>query len=404
MPLYAYKSIKPDGKAVRAEVEAATEEQARALLRNRGIPVVKLQLVAGGPGSSAAKKRKRRKVNVDQQAVVFQELAVLIRAGIPVTEALDGLKHHVRSPVLTEALTQVQDDLIKGESFSSAIQQHPDVFPQLAADMISVAEAGGTLSESLERLAGQLESSADIARKVKAAMSYPMVVVAISILTLVALITFILPRFLTLFEQMNVELPLSTRMLMAVSSSSKSYWYAWLAGALAAYSGGRKAAASPRGKDILDRFFLRAPVIGDLYTKIVTARALTTLATLLKAGVPMMVALETAGSSANNEVVKSALRETKADLAAGIAFSASIKRTGVFPPLVLQVASAGEKTGDLAEMLFFACEYYTKEVDAKLKSLTSIIEPILIVGLGAFVGFIALSIILPIYSIVGGVK
>lgn len=406
MPVFAYKTLDASGRNQSDQIEAGTEEQARALLRSRGVPVVKLKLVSSGATEQgpARATRGRGRVTVDDLAVVFRQLAVMIRAGIPVSDALDGLAEQAKVPALRHALATVRQDVLGGASITDAFRAHPAVFPSLAADMIAVAEAGGTLSEALERLASHVEGTADIQRKVKAAMTYPMVVVAIAILTLISLLTFILPRFLTLFEQMNVELPLTTKLLMALSDSTRHQWYLWIGAIAAGVHGTKRFMRSSTGRARVDRALLTAPVIGDLYSKIVTTRVLTTLGTLLNAGVPAISALETAATAANNAVVEAALRETQTDIASGATLSGSLKKGNVFPALVIQVVAAGEKTGELPEMLAFACDYYAKEVEAKLKSLTSIIEPVLIVGLGALVGFIAVSIILPIYSIVGGVK
>ncbi len=405
MPVFDYKFIDSGGKAASSRLESASEEQARATLRNQGRHVVQLRLVSGGAGSTSTVRRQAKgKVPVDEQATVFRQMAILIRAGISLTDALHGLQSQVKNRALQEALSGIHDDLVQGMSFSEAVSRHPAVFPRLASDMISIAEAGGTLYEALDRLAIHLESSADIARKIKSATMYPIAVIMISILTLIALVTFILPRFLQLFKQMNVELPMSTKMLMALSQSTRQYWFMWVGSAVLIVLAFKKFSASPSGRMWLDSTVLKLPVLGTLVTQIIVTRSMTALGTLLRSGVPMISALETAAAAANNEVVRLALRQAQSDVTAGTTITNSLKRSGVFPPLILQMVAAGEKSGELPEMLACACDHYEKDIDAKLRGLTSIIEPILIVGLGAFVGFIALSIIVPIYSLVGGVK
>ncbi|MCC6484874.1 MAG: type II secretion system F family protein [Armatimonadetes bacterium] len=403
MPLYAYKLLDATGTMKADRIEAASEEQARASLRSRGSQVVQLKLVSGGATPSKERPVGSAGVPIEQQAVVFRQMAILIRAGVSLTEAISGLTAQVKHKALQDTLDVIYQDLLGGATFSEAVNRHPAVFPKLASDMIAVAEAGGTLHEALERLAEHLESSADIQRKVKAASTYPMVVVVIALLTLVAMMTFILPRFLILFKEMKVELPLTTRMLMAMSQSTLHYWYFWLLGIASCVISVRRALRSPQGRSLSDRLVLKLPILGDLVAKIIITRTMTTLGTLLTAGVPMMSALETAAAAANNEVVANALKQAQADVSSGASITNSLRRSQVFPALVLQMVAAGEKSGELPAMLGYACEYYSKDIDAKLRSLTSIIEPILIVVLGAFVGFIALSIIVPIYSLVGGV-
>lgn len=384
-------------------IEAPSEEQARAALRARGSHVVQLKLVSGGAGVLRSASASSARVPVDEQAVVFRQMAILIRAGVSLTEAISGLKAQIKHKALQDTLESVYQDVLGGASFSEAVSRHPAVFPKLASDMISVAEAGGTLHEALERLADHLESSADIQRKVKAASTYPMVVVVIALLTLVAMMTFILPRFLTLFKQMKVELPVTTKILMALSQSTLHYWYLWLLGIGGSFFTIRQTLRSPQGRSLSDRMVLKLPVLGDLVTKVIVTRTMTTLGALLSAGVPMMSALETAGAAANNEVVANAFKQAQSDVSSGASITNSLRRSQVFPALVIQMVAAGEKSGELPAMLGYACDYYARDIDAKLRSLTSIIEPILIVILGAFVGFIALSIIVPIYSLVGGV-
>lgn len=405
MPVFACKTITRAGKMVSTRMEAASEEAARSSVAARGEQVVHLKLVSGGATPAATRRSSGgKRVPVDQQAVVFRQLAILLKAGIPLTEALTGVKNQVRHPTLRDALSAVAEDVTKGESLSAAFVKHSRVFPKLASDMINVAESGGTLHDALDRLAGHLESSADIVRKIKSATTYPVIVILISLITLVAMVTFILPRFMSLFKQMGVDLPVTTRILIGLGESMRNEWYLWVGGAAGLYFGTRWALSTPGGMLFRDRVLLKLPIFGDLITKIVVTRAMTSLGTLLQSGVPMLSALDTAAAAANNQVITAAFRQAQSDVTEGASMTLSLSRSRVFPALIIQMVSAGEKSGDLSVMLGYACEHYEKEIDSKLRSLTSIIEPILIVFLGAFVGFIALSIIVPIYSLVGGVK
>ena len=270
--------------------------------------------------------------------------------------------------------------------------------------MAGVAEAGGNLAEAMSKLADHMETGAEITRKVKGALAYPVVVMCISVVTVLVMVTFILPRFTKLFHQMGAKLPWTTQMLISISHAMTSYWYLFIGGAVALFYLARKALSTEAGKRRFDLLTLKLPIIGDVVNKIVLSRVLACMSTLLGSGVPMLKALETAGAAANNEIVKAALLKASRDVAEGNATSQSLRAAGIFPPLVLQMVASGEKTGELPAMLEYVCTLYDRETEAKVKSLTSIIEPIMIVVLGVIVGFIAMSVIVPIYSLVGGVK
>ncbi|MCX6344896.1 MAG: type II secretion system F family protein, partial [Armatimonadetes bacterium] len=249
-----------------------------------------------------------------------------------------------------------------------------------------------------------MESGAEIKRRVKSALAYPMVIVVISFITVIVMSTFILPRFVMLFEHMGAKLPWTTKLLIGTSHAITTYWYLILIGGAAAYYMLRRYAASTRGRRSIDKMALGLPMLGDIVKKVVLNRVIASMSTLLSSGIPMVQTLEISAAAANNEIVKEALLRARTDVADGNTVSQSLKVSGVFPPLVLQMVASGEKTGELPAMLNHICIMYERETDAKIKSLTTIIEPIMIVLLAVIVGFIAISVIVPIYSLVGGVK
>ncbi len=402
MPIYAYKAISPSGGLKESRIEAASEAAARTLLRGRGENVVNIgEARQETPLASCAKGKKP---SCDEVASVIRQLSILIRAGVPLVESLEGLAAQTKSPMLRSCLGQVTLDVSQGSGLSEAFSRHPSVFPNLAVEMARIAEAGGNLAQSMERLADHMESGAEITRKVKSALAYPIVVIFISMATVLAMVTFILPRFMKLFEQMNAELPWTTSVLISISNAITGQWYIFIVVIAGSIYACKAYARSAGGRRTLDTLALKLPIVGDIVNKIVLSRVVATMATLLSSGVPMVQALETSASAANNEYVKDALLKASRDVAEGNATSQSLMATGVFPPLVLQMVASGEKTGELPSMLDYVCALYGRETDAKVKSLTSIIEPIMIVILGIIVGFIAMSVIVPIYSLVGGVK
>ncbi|MFQ3549880.1 MAG: type II secretion system F family protein, partial [Armatimonadota bacterium] len=228
--------------------------------------------------------------------------------------------------------------------------------------------------------------------------------ICISIITVLVMVTFILPRFMLLFERMEAKLPWTTKALMDFSNNLTHYWYIYLIAVIGLVVAFKKYSSSAQGKKTIDGLLLKLPVVGEIVKKVVLSRVLASMSTLLKCGVPMLQTLQTSASAANNEIVKEALLKASTDVSQGTSTSQSLRETNVFPPIVIQMVESGEKTGELPSMLEYIQGMFSRETDAKIKSITSVIEPIMIVVLGLIVGFIAISVIVPIYSLVGGVK
>lgn len=402
MPIYACRVLAQSGALTEKKVEAASEVEARAALQVKGAVVVRVK--EQSVEEQAVNVRPRKVASLDETANTARQMSILIRAGVPLVEGLRSLAEQARTHVMRDCLDQITNDVSHGLALSECFARHPGVFPRLAVEMARVAEAGGNLAESMAKLAEHLESSADMRRKIKSAMAYPIVVVCISFVTVLVLVTFIMPRFMKLFDSMGAKIPWTTKAMMSTSHILITRWYLFIIGTIAVVHLLRRYIHSPRGKRKIDSIALKLPIIGKLVHKIVISRVVATMATLLSSGVPMVQTLEISASAADNEVVKSALLATRKHVAEGIATSQAMRATGMFPPMVLQMVTSGEKTGELPSMLNHVCAMYKQETDASVKSLTSIIEPILIVLLGIVVGFIAISVILPIYSLVGNVK
>lgn len=403
MPVYTYRAVTPLGVLREDRIEATSEAHARSMLENKREYVIKLREVdARHPGRTALGGGK--KPSSDEIATTVRQISILLRAGIPLVEGLQSLVEQARSATLRRALQAIANDVSQGASLSEGFVKHPDIFPQLAVDMAKIAEAGGDLAESMSRLADHMEGGAEIRRKVRSAMAYPVVIILISVATVILMVTFILPKFMELFSRMGAKLPWSTRALMSISHLLTSEWYFFVGGGLIAFWAIRSFVRTPMGRRRVDAALLKLPLIGEVVSKIVLNRTMASMSTLLSSGVPMVQTLETSASAANNVIVKEAILTAARSVAEGNTTSSALKATAVFPPLVLQMVASGEKTGELPAMLEYVGSLYARETDAKVKSLTSVIEPIMIVVLGAIVGFIAISVIVPIYSLVGGVK
>lgn len=403
MPVYACKTLTREGAISHRKIEAVSEAKARAELRTSGLAVVEVRELQGKSQVSRV-ARKSRKLSPDELPGVITQLSILVRAGVPLVEGLHSLAEQARSEPVSACMSAMATEVSHGMALSDAFARQSHVFPKLAAEMARISEAGGNLSESMGRLADHLESGAAIRRRVKSALAYPVVVCAISFLTTILLMTFIVPRFTELFDKMGAKIPWTTKVLMDISHTMIVYWYLFTAATVGLVYLLRRFARSPGGKRTLDGLFLKLPIIGDVVNKVVMSRVVTSMATLLQSGVPMVRTLEISASAADNEVVREALNSAGRSVAEGVATSQAMRATGMFPPMVLQMVASGEKTGELPTMLGYVGDLYNKETDAKVRSLTSIIEPILIVLLGVVVGTIAISIIVPIYSLVGSVK
>ena len=402
MPFYSCRTIAPSGALRETKIEAESEALLRSIVQGRGEVVVRVREI----GSPEAPRTAGRhgKPSPEDIASAFRQMGILVRAGIPVVEGLSGMAENAKSAALRTALDAVIRDVSQGAALSEAFARHPQVFPSLAADMTKVAEAGGDLAKSMSRLADHLEKTAETRRKITSALAYPIVVVSISLCAIIILVTFILPRFMQLFKSMGVEIPWTTKAIMMFGQLLTSRWYAVIAVTALVIYLARRYAKTSHGKRKLDMLILRVPIVGDVATKIIIGRAMAAISTLLASGVTMVQALETSASAADNVIVKEALLSAKARVAEGNSVSQSLKATGLFPSLVIQMVACGEKTGDLPALMDHVCAMYEQETDVKVKALTSVIEPILVVCLGVVVGFIAISVVLPIYSLVGGVK
>ncbi len=408
MPAYAYKAIGPGGQIQTGEVEGDGESAAIDRVQEMGLHLISLTAVSAQARSrhkeGAGRKGRKTEVKLEELAMFSRQLAIMITSGVPIIEALDSLMLQVKTSAFQAVISDLRQQVLQGHSLSQSLARHPSVFSQLYVDMVKTAEAGGDLAQVMDQLAQYLESNLEIIRKVKSAMMYPIIVVAASLITVVALVTFVLPRFMTLFKQMGATLPPTTKALLTISQVTMKYWYLVIVGLAVVFVIFKMIASSAGGRRWLDWLKLHTPPAGDLVRKIVLSRSLLALGTLLNGGVPLMVALDTAAEASGNQIIGSVYRFTKTSVESGSTIADAFKTSPEFPPLLVQMTSVGERTGELASLLLRVSEFYYKESDARIKGLTSIIEPVLIVILGALVGFIAISIIAPIYSLVGGVR
>jgi type IV pilus assembly protein PilC len=327
----------------------------------------------------------------------------MINAGLAMVRCLDILSEQTEDKKLQQTLIQVRRDVEGGSTLSNALSKHPTVFSTLYTSMVKAGEMGGVLDEVLERLAGFMEKDYALKKKVKSALTYPVVILIMALGIVFFLVTYILPTFVTLFEGMNLELPLPTRVLIGTTKAVRNpVILIPLIGVVVV--GGvfvNRYISTPLGKKQYDLLKLNIPVFGLLNKKVAISRFCRTLGTLLSSGVPIMQALEIVGKASGNEIIAMTVGKIRESIREGESIASPLGASGMFPPMVTQMVAVGEETGNLDAMLSKISDFYDTEVEYLLSSLTSMLEPIMIVGMGAIVGFIVVSVFLPLYQLIG---
>lgn len=399
MPTFAYTVRDASGSVIPGTVEAESESLLRRRLSEQGFSVVDIKETKGAKKQSPGGGFGRVKLN--DLAMFCRQFSTMIDAGVSLVRCLSVLGEQTTNPKMKRIVSDLQAEVEAGQMLSKALGKYPSVFNNLFVGLVRAGEVGGVLEESLQRLAGFLEKDQELRRKVKSAMTYPVIVMIFAVLIVVVLVTFVLPRFMGLFVDLGIkEFPLPTQILMNFSNFLTSKWY-FAVGFLIAFIVAFKMFLKTRvGRRSYDRFKLKAPVFGKLNHKIALARFARTLGTLLSSGVPILQALETVAGTVSNEIISDAVLEARARIREGDRIGDPLQRSNLFPPMVVQMISIGEESGALDPMLAKVAEFYESEVDAALASLTSAIEPVMIVFLGGVVGFIVISMFLPLVSVI----
>jgi len=400
VPTYRYNAMDQSGRTVAGTLEAESVELVRGKLADLKYHVLSIRQ-SRAKASIQDMLNGMQKVKLRDLVVFSRQFATMIDAGLSVVKCLDILQKQCRNPRLKDVIGQVKHDVAGGTSLTEAVQRHPKVFTPLYVNMIRSAEAGGILDTVLDRLSSFLEKEQETRTKIKSAMAYPAVVFAFSMLMLLGLMFFVLPKFKGIFEAMGLELPLSTKIMLNSSTYFQQYWYIALVLMVGSVVFIRVASRTEKGKYAIDAAKLKLPVFGDLMLKTAVSRFARTFGTLITSGVPVLRALEIVSDTAGNLVVSETVARARQSIKEGDKISTPLFTSKVFPVMVTQMIAVGEETGRLDQMLVKVANFYDEEVDATLKALTSLIEPLMIVGLGGIVGFIAISVISPIYSLVG---
>jgi type IV pilus assembly protein PilC len=388
------------GRTIAGTLEADSVELVRAKLSELSYHILSIRETRTAT-SFKDRFNSLQRVKLKDLVVFSRQFATMIDAGLSVVKCLDILEKQCRNPRLQDVIAQVKHDVAGGTSLTEALQRHPRIFSGLYVNMIRSAEVGGILDTVLDRLATFLEKEQETRNKIKSAMTYPTVVFVFAVMMLFGLLFFVLPKFKGIFDSMGLKLPLSTKLMLNFSGYFQQYWYIAVVLIAGLIVGIRIFSRTEHGRYALDAMKLRMPVFGDLILKTAIARFARTFGTLISSGVPVLRALEIVGDTSGNRVVSESVSRARTSIKEGDRISAPLFTSRIFPVMVTQMIAVGEETGRLDQMLTKVANFYEEEVDATLKGLTSLIEPLMIVGLGVIVGFIAVSVISPIYQLVG---
>lgn len=403
MAIFQYEGKLLNGKRKKGRITAVSLREAKEKLRQESILVTELaELESTGLNKEVNLLPER--VKIEHLIMYVRQFATLIRAGVPIVRATSILRVQTESKVLKRTLSQVEDDLREGIAFSEAIKKHPRVFSNFFSSMALAGEASGNLEEALDQIGLQLQKQYDVKRKVISALTYPLVVSIVAIGVVAFLMVNVVPTFASIFGQLGGELPLITRIVVAVSDFVAAYWWLIFGGAFLALLIFTLMLKRDKERYVIDGLLLKLPIFGPIVLKSQIALLTRSLAVLLQAAVPILSAIEITEKIVSNRVIRKGLGQARKMMAQGIPLHEPLERNDSFPPLMTQMIAVGEESGDLDSMLNEVAEFYETEVETTTDRLKSIIEPLLIVVLASIVGVIVIAIVVPMFQIYGDIQ
>lgn len=406
MPVYEYKGVSSSGKTVSGVRDGENLKAVKARLKAEGIVVLDIR---EGGHLRAGRAREisfgfGRRVGLADVADMTRQLATLLSSGLPLMDSLNVLVEQEGKSGLKAALSSVRDAVREGASLADGLKANPRVFTQLYVNMVAAGEASGTLELTLDRLADFLDEQVQFRGRLGAALVYPAFMTVIGAVTLIFIFTFVMPRVTGMFEDMKQQLPLITLLLLGIVNFLSTFW--WLLLLLLAGGGYylRKYAATAHGKERLDNLVLRLPVVGTLVKMIAVSRFTRTLGTLLESGVPALTALDIVQSVIGNTVLADAVRRARENVREGESIADPLRRSGLFPPVVVQMVAVGEKSGELEKMLLKVSDSFDRSVDVRISRLMALLQPVIIVLMAVVVGFVVIAVMLPLLQMSSGVR
>ena len=394
METFSYKAVDASGKDVKGAIEAESKDEAARKIKEQGFTPISIGKQGALDKDVNLSFFGPRKIPARDMSVFCRQFASILKAGVSVINALEMLGEQTENKRLKEAIERTQSSVEKGENLSDSMRENEE-FPSILVDMIKAGEASGSLENSLTRMAVQFEKDA----KLKGVVKKAIVLIFVMIGVIVVMLTFVIPSFMTMFEDLDSELPITTRMILAMSDSVKGYWYVYLIVVIGIVVGVKLYGNTENGRHNLDKLKLKIPVFGLLQTKSACASFARTMSTLLQAGMPMIDALEISASTMKNVLYYDALEKVKSGVSLGLPLSNQLRTSGLFPPMVVHMVGIGEETGNVEEMLTNSAVYYEEEVEVQTQTLTSLMEPIIIILMALVVVMLILAIYQPMIQL-----
>jgi type IV pilus assembly protein PilC len=402
MPTFAYSGRTRTGQTVSGEHIADSMDAAVAALRRDNIMVTRIDAAKEAKAAKAAAKPKAKGKTVPAKnlAIFTRQFSVMIDAGLPLVQCLEILGKQEPNKHFAAAILKVREDVEAGAALADAMKRHPKTFDALYSNMIAAGEAGGILDTILKRLAVYIEKAVKLKGEVKSAMIYPVAVIVIAVVVVGAILWKVIPTFASLFQGLGAQLPLPTRIVIAMSDGIVAYgWIVIVAGGLIGY-GFKSYYATEGGRRMIDSIMLKMPILGGILRKVAVARFTRTLSTLLASGVPILDGLDITARTAGNAVIEEAIQKTRSGIERGETISGPLRETNVFPSMVVQMINVGETTGALDAMLSKIADFYEEEVDTAVAGLLTLMEPVMIAFLGVVVGGIVIAMYMPIFDLI----
>ena len=400
MAIYAYKGLDRTGKEVKATVNSESMNQAKSKVKAQGIMLIEIkeQKSAGDKGTSAL-ANIGNSVSIEDLSLMTRQLATLIKAKIQIVEALSALMDQTESAKLRIILSEIRTKVNEGSSLASALADYPKVFNNVFVNMVEAGEQSGTLEVVLLRLADFTESQMKLKSRIKGALTYPIIMAVVGAIMFGVIFTVVIPKITKIFVGMKRAVPLPTQICMWISNFLLNYWYLVIIGLFTLWFLFMRYISSKKGESWWHRFQLRLPIIAPLVSMINVSRFCSTLATLMESGVPILTALQIVKNLIGNVHMKAAVDEARINVKEGASLAAPLEKSGFYPPMVVHMIKLGEKSGELEDMLNIVAENYEEQVNNRLSGLTSVLEPIMMVGMGLAVGFIVFSVVIPMMEL-----
>ncbi|MCB1152696.1 MAG: type II secretion system F family protein [Deltaproteobacteria bacterium] len=399
MAIYKWEGRTRTGSVAKGEMEAPSEEAVIARLRSQQIVASKVK--AKGRSSDLMSIDLMKQKVKEQDIVIFtRQFATMIDAGLPLVQCLEILVAQQVNKTFADALNDIKNDVEAGSTFAKALGKHPKIFDQLFVALVAAGEVGGILDTIMNRLGAYIEKASKLKKKVKGAMVYPAAVLGITFIVVLVLLIFVIPVFKSMFEDFGGQLPGPTQLIVNVSEAIRGYWFIIFPAMIGAVYAIKYALGTEKGRVVFDDFILKVPVFGILIRKVAVAKFTRTLGTMITSGVPILDGLDIVAKTSGNKTIERAILKTKGRIAEGKTIAEPLAESGVFPAMVCQMITVGESTGALDVMLAKIADFYEDEVDMAVNSLTTLIEPLMMVILGGTVGFLLVCMYLPIFKLV----